>query len=323
MAAKGQGVAPESPGTRATVAVCIATFKRPLYLRATLESVARLRFERCAAPDLRVVVVDNDAARSAEATVEAMRERCPWPLRYAVEEERGIAHARNRLVREAGDADAIAFIDDDEIAQPQWLDELLYRFDRSGATAVLGPVVPKFEEPTEAWLVPFFERKDHADGEEVGPDDFRTSNVLLRAQALLGFDPPFCRDLAQTGGEDSYLGRLLHARGARYWWAARAMVEETNPNSRSTPAWLIRRRFRSATTLTAIRLKMLGRARGSSFVLWRTAGAAILGGFYLTKGAISGKADRLHGMELWSTVAGNVAGLFGVTYREYRKIHGR
>jgi succinoglycan biosynthesis protein ExoM len=306
-----------------SVAVCIATFRRPQYLLSTLKSIAQQRFVKCRAPDLRVVVVDNDSEETAKPSVREMEKELPWPMRYVVEPNRGISHARNRLVREAGEVDCIAFIDDDETAQPQWLDELLFQYRASCATAVLGPVIPHFEKQPEPWMIPFFQRKDHPDAASVGPEDFRTSNVLLRVEALRDFEPPFCEELAQTGGEDSYLGRRLHDRGERFVWASRAIVDETNPPSRTSASWLVKRRFRNATTLTAIRLRMHGRVKGTAYVLWRSAGAAALGGVYLSKSVIGGKKDGFHGVALWSTVGGNLAGLLNIRDREERRIHGR
>jgi len=305
------------------VTVCIATFRRPQYLSSTLKSIAQQRFVKVRVPDLRVVVVDNDSEETAKPAIAGIEREFPWPLRYVVEPNRGISHARNRLVREAGEVECVAFIDDDETAQPQWLDELLFHFEDDGVTAVLGPVFPEFEEPPAPWMISFFQRREHPDGADVGPDDFRSGNLLLRAEALRAERPPFAEEFARTGGEDSFLGRALHARGARFVWAADAVVYEKTPASRTKSAWLLRRQFRAATTLTAIRLKMNGRAKGTAYVLWRSAGAAALGGFYLSKSIIGGKRDGLKGVALWSTAVGNLAGLLNVRYREYRRIHGR
>ena len=57
-------------------------------------------------------------------------------MNYFIEDNRGISHARNRLVKESKNADFLAFIDDDETAEPQWLDELLSLMKQTDADAI-------------------------------------------------------------------------------------------------------------------------------------------------------------------------------------------
>ncbi|HEY7768427.1 glycosyltransferase, partial [Longimicrobium sp.] len=126
------------------VAVCAVTYLRPRGLARLLEGLAALRFGGGRGPELEIVVVDNDPARSAEAVCDEWSDRLPWPLRYRHEERRGVSHARNAAVaaaREAG-AEMMAFIDDDEVPQPGWLDELLRVQAQHDADVVAGPVLP-------------------------------------------------------------------------------------------------------------------------------------------------------------------------------------
>ena len=69
----------------------------------------------------------------------------PWQLVYAVEPRRGIPFGRNTAVRTAGDVDFVAFLDDDETADPAWLVELLRVQRTTGADVVTGTVLPVFE----------------------------------------------------------------------------------------------------------------------------------------------------------------------------------
>src|SRR5262249_38489257 len=112
----------ESASELLLVGVC--TFMRPNMLSKFLRACARLK----PVPPLQfeLLIVDNDAAGSARATVEAARDSLTFPVHYVIEEERGIARARNRVLTEALrlNADYLAFVDDDEIMQPGWLDAL-------------------------------------------------------------------------------------------------------------------------------------------------------------------------------------------------------
>lgn len=297
---------------------CVATFRRPALLRRTLESLAAQRFERCERPALRAVVVDNDPdGRGGAAVAGELRGAFPFPLDCAVEERPGISYARNRLVAEAAGADWLAFLDDDEAAAPGWADALLATALGKGADAVLGPVEPVFEAEPPAWMRPAFERRRHATGTRVTSDDFRTSNVLVAARALRGIDGPFDPGLAMTGGEDTLLGMQLEAAGAAFYWADDAVVRERFPAARTDLRWILKRRFRAASTLTAIRLRLLGPGRAVPLVLLRTAGLAALAGARIAASPAGGRRPLLAGVSELAYAAGSLAGLAGVRYREY------
>src|SRR5438309_4254332 len=130
-----------------TVTVCIATYRRAERLTAVLEDLTR----QTRLPD-EVVIVDNDAAGSAQPVVEQrLRESAPFPVRYAVQPVKNISLTRNRTVELAG-GEWLAFIDDDERAPPAWLGQLLEAAARNAADGVLGPVEPVVPPSAPAWI---------------------------------------------------------------------------------------------------------------------------------------------------------------------------
>src|SRR5438128_11032412 len=103
-----------SPAMR--VGICIATYRRPRMLATLLKALDRQAFQKARPPLVTVVVIDNDVAESARATVERAAVRARWPLCYGVEPRRGISYARNRGVVAAGQTcDFLVFVDDDEL----------------------------------------------------------------------------------------------------------------------------------------------------------------------------------------------------------------
>src|SRR5215467_698844 len=48
------------------VAICICTFRRPQLLRELLEAIGRLKFRTLPAPEVEVIVVDNDELKGGE-----------------------------------------------------------------------------------------------------------------------------------------------------------------------------------------------------------------------------------------------------------------
>src|SRR6266540_2958417 len=100
------------------ISVCICTFKRPELLKRLLEKLAAQRTDGLFSYS--VVVVDNDRCQSAQQVVQAFRKGSDLDVHYHTEPEQNIALARNRAVENAT-GDFVAFIDDDEFPETDWL----------------------------------------------------------------------------------------------------------------------------------------------------------------------------------------------------------
>lgn len=197
--------------------------------------------DRGGAPTFEIVVVDNDAARSAEPVVAGFAARTRHLIEYRCEPRRNIALARNLAV-EAAAGGHIAFIDDDEFPQPGWLAGMWDACRSHGAAGVLGPVRPHFEQPPPAWILKgrFCERREHPTGTTMDWNDCRTGNLLFRRDILRADEPPFDARFG-TGGEDKDFFRRMTAAGHRFVWCNEAVVFESVPPSRTTRAYLLHR----------------------------------------------------------------------------------
>jgi len=221
------------------ITVCICTFRRAAMLRRLL-----LELEKQRAGDaftFSVVVVDNDAARSAQATVEEVAAATGREIVYAHEPEQNIARARNRTLANAR-GDYIAFIDDDEFPAPEWLSLLLASCRGTNVAGVLAPVVAHFDTPPPRWLVrsKVTERPRHRTGTPIGLGDARTGNVLFERRLVADLAEPFDVRFA-SGGEDVDFFRRMMERGARFIWCDEAVVYESVPANRTTRGYYLRR----------------------------------------------------------------------------------
>jgi glycosyltransferase involved in cell wall biosynthesis len=224
------------------VAVLVPTLRRPESLARALQSL----FAQSGLGDraVELVVVDNDPAGSARATVEALRGSAPWPLSYVHEPRPGVATARNTGLRAVA-APLVAFLDDDEEATPGWLAALLDTQAETAADAVFGPIAgraPDAPAAHRAYLEAFFSRAGPA---RSGPLEhaFGCGNSLLvRATALPG-PAPFDVAADETGGEDDVLFAGLKGRGGRFAWAAEALAYEHAPAHRARLGYALRRAF--------------------------------------------------------------------------------
>ncbi|HET7481214.1 MAG TPA: glycosyltransferase family 2 protein [Rubrobacteraceae bacterium] len=232
--------------------MCVITYRRVGGLRRLLESLEGLIFNKAELPEMEIVVVDNDPAGSARAVCEELGSDSRWLLRYHIEPRRGISHARNAAVAFAEAPDFIAFIDDDEVPKPYWLDELLDVQKAYAADVVSGPVLTYFCDPVPNWVVRgrFFEQA-FANPRYVTGHPIQltaTGNVLIRAE-IFG-DASFDERLGLTGGEDiNFFGRV-HQAGYKMVYAGDALVYEWVPGSRTNVRWILKRAYRLGNALS-------------------------------------------------------------------------
>jgi succinoglycan biosynthesis protein ExoM len=224
---------------RKHISICICTFRRPRLLGALLS-----RLEQQQTNDrftYSIVVADNDAAQSSQHVVSSFAVRSPIAIAYSCEPRQNISLARNEVLRHAT-GDFVAFIDDDEYPENDWLVKMLEAYERYGASGVLGPVRPRFAEPPPRWVIDgrFWDRREHETGHVMGWRNTRTGNVLLRRSILEdlpeAFDPKF-----GTGAEDVDFFRRLIGLGHTFVWCSEGIVYETVPKERCTRTYLLKR----------------------------------------------------------------------------------
>ena len=296
------------------VAICVATYRRPERLHALLGALDAQRLDATLGepPQLFVVVADNDAAQSARAVCEDARRWMSLPLRYGVEPRKGIPFARNATLRAAGDADWIAFIDDDETPEPTWLATLLRVQRETDADVVTGPVVPRFEREPERWVVDgdFFASRRMPTGSRL--ESAYTNNALLRARSLDPEFQHFDERFSFGVGEDSELFSRLASRGARIVWADDAVVSESIPDDRATWRWLARRGFAVGTAVTHIARCRRGWVRAAGEAIAHAAWCLAKGFGLAALGAFAGRVTLVRGLELVGYGVGRIAGVAGV-----------
>jgi succinoglycan biosynthesis protein ExoM len=291
------------------VAICLATHRRPDGLRNVLASLAAQHYR-----EFLIIVVEHDNEPRSQAICEMIAETHALDIRYYLQDSGGLPHVRNRaLAAVPTDVDWVAFIDDDETADPRWLFSLVSQADASEADVVLGPVLPVYHDSIETWLRKggFFERKRFASGEHVPYG--RTGNALVRRS---WFDKMrFDERLVDSGGEDTELFARMIRAGATCVWSDEAEVSEFVPRERGTPEALRLRQFRYGNTLALVE-----RLHGRSMTL-RTA----KGLYFLGTGALQylatwyrGREARLRAELRVARALGGLSGVLGFVHRAYR-----
>lgn len=303
---------------RPVVTVCVCTYKRPERLLMLLGSLAVQTFPLS---KVEVVVVDNDSLASAREAVERFtRDHPALAIRYAVEPDPGISYARNRTVSMAA-GDLLAFVDDDEIAAPDWLQELVSCIERHACDAVVGPVLPEYPPGTPQWVLSsrFFERPRFAQNAKLLGGDGRTGNSMVRRSSALRRSPwTFDPRLAKTGGEDCDFFRWLEASGGAFIWCDTAVVCEEVPVARQSLAFILERSLRSSVTYW----RPLYTQNSWLWVAGKSALGLILGFCFALAGLFVFPVSRAYAVRAWARAmkaVGRLAALSSVELTGYGK----
>lgn len=129
----------------------ICTYNRDQYIYNTLKCIAENRYPT---EKYEIVLVNNNSTDQTEnECFRFQKDFSDIPIRYFVETNQGLSHARNRGIQEAK-KDVLVFLDDDSFVDVDYLHNLEeYLHNYSDFTAFGGKIDPLFESgKTPAWL---------------------------------------------------------------------------------------------------------------------------------------------------------------------------
>jgi len=296
------------------VSVCIATYKRPEQLKNLLEGLGKLTFDRIESPQLEIVIVDNDSSGSARTVCDDFREKLPFDLKYDIEPKQGVTYARNRTIENASEnSDFVAIIDDDEVPDSSWLEELLVVQGRSEADIVTGPVFPRYEDKNiPEWVIrgEFFEPIFLETGSSM--DVAFTNNVLIRTRILKELDEVFDNRLAVKAAEDTHLFMRLHKAGHRIVWANDAIVREAIPISRTNMNWILSRGYWGSSSHSLFERDFYPSFKVQTIRFIKGCGLIVMGAFFIFPAIFQGKHMVVKRLENIYRGVGMLSGLVGI-----------
>lgn len=229
------------------LSVIIPTFNRADTIGLTLQS---LREGQLDPQDYEILVVDNRSTDGTADLVRGLQRTGQVAIRYLYEERAGVHYARNAGAL-AARGELLYFTDDDMIATPGMLPELmrLFELDPRIATAS-GRVLPKWQVEPPPWVL------EHCQNTllslQFRPEELIVAEYdigvfschqMIRKSALLeagGFNPE------NTGGSwvgdgETGLGIKLTRRGYKFAYTSRAVIQHIIPATRMTQSYLHRR----------------------------------------------------------------------------------
>jgi glycosyltransferase involved in cell wall biosynthesis len=232
---------------RITVVLC--TYNRVRSLATALESIATQTVPQSVGWE--ILVVDNNSSDETRQVVEDFQRRYPKRIRYLFEPQQGLSYARNAGIRDSR-SDILAFIDDDETASTDWLQNLTANLLGGEWAGAGGRVLPQWNGSRPRWLsakgsfalgpLAVFDPGLEAGLMTVPPVG---ANMAFRKEAFDKYGE-FRTDLGRAGknllsNEDIELGRRLMNAGERLRYEPLAVtyhpVEETRARREYFLAW--------------------------------------------------------------------------------------
>ncbi|WP_158291989.1 glycosyltransferase family 2 protein [Paracraurococcus ruber] len=272
-------VAEERPGPRGRrvpkVTVCLATHDRPHYVRSCLDS---LRAQTVGIETFDIIVVDSCGQPETHDLLRAMVAEMP-NARLMRLDQPGASAARN-LGAEHATGDFVAYIDDDAMAMPDWVEQIQAVIaELDPWPGVLGGrVLPLWEAPLPEWW-PASLRGVLSIIEWEGRGEYRTPavpaklepygvNMIVQRKPLLDMGG-FADGLGRVRGlllsdEDVQVGWALQDRGYSAWYDSRVVVMHQIQGRRLNPDWLLNRLYWQGASTVATRRMM-----GSPESVWR------------------------------------------------------
>jgi glycosyltransferase involved in cell wall biosynthesis len=231
---------------RVSVVLCTHSLDRYDDLLEAAESV---RSQTCENVELVLVSDGNDE----------VSERFEWDFGTdedtvitALPENRGLLEARNHGA-ETASGDVVAFLDDDAIAEPGWVAELVEAYEQRDAIAAGGKMTgrwvagrPSFLPEEFYWLVGVTHRGFPT--EECEVRNTFGSNISFRREVfeeLGGFETNLGRSGEKNlqGEETEFAARMRQRYGEGVWYDPEAVVEHKVFDYRTKPKWLLERAF--------------------------------------------------------------------------------
>jgi glycosyltransferase involved in cell wall biosynthesis len=202
-------------------------------------------------PAYEILVVDNNSTDETPDVAKSIAQNDPR-VRYLHQPRPGVSPARN-LGCESATGELLAFLDDDEVAPPEWLSRLVKAQQESGASGVGGPYEPVWEVSPPSWLL-----RSRCMQETLSFMDFGVQprevdwllggNAIYTREALaavgyFGTVPGRTGLKQMRGGGDMAAGLRMRKAGYRLWYEPKAPVYHTVPVERMRLKYILRRAF--------------------------------------------------------------------------------
>lgn len=226
------------------ISVVICTYNRDTYIVDALNSLDK---QSLSPSDFQIVIVNNNSTDNTESLCKNFIATHPHlSIIYVNESNQGLSFARNRGLVEST-AEIISYLDDDAIAEPNFLAEIIdFMSIHPESAAVGGKIIPRYISSEPSWMSKYVyalvggidlgnELKEYS-GERYP----RGSNMSIRKNVLEhanGFDTGLGRIAGKSlASEEKDLFERLKNKGYRFHYLPQLVVHHVVDDHRLTKA---------------------------------------------------------------------------------------
>lgn len=222
------------------ISIVVCTYNRAAILERALDTLDHQQTDGTFTYD--IVVVDDASSDDTPRVVRGFAAKSAVSVKYIIADGRGIAQARNCGI-EATNSPWIAFFDDDQLADPDWLRELYACALEKGAACVGGIRRLALTHRQLAGLSATSRRVlgeiDYGDKtQKCGSKTFPAAGNLLIARSLLDEVGNFDSNLIR-GGEDIEIAHRIRFAGYDAWFTPKSIVYHIAPPYRLKSRYLV------------------------------------------------------------------------------------
>lgn len=284
-----------------TVSVVISTHNRRTALARCLAALSA----QCLSPDgYEVIVVDDGSTDGTVEMVQGLAAKMPVRVLVLQQDRRGPAAARNLGIRHA-QGQLVAFLDDDSVAEPDWLAQMVTAFDETpDVGGVSGRRAAGAEPGTLASLI---EKHIYSPQRSVATNNMAYRKVVL--DLVGGFDEGF----PVPAWEDVDLAARVQDQGYRIIFSDGAVV--THPCERDWPTFRRKGIINGLGLAYFIRKYLFRRPQRSFFYLVYELRHLVYFPWWVVGrlGGEQGTARRLRFVRACDTLLGVLRGWFDLT----------
>ncbi len=258
------------------ISIVVCTQNRAAMLRGALASLYDLVVDDF---NYEIVVVDNGSTDETQKVIAMAAAASRQPLRGVYEPQKGIVAARNRGIREAHGR-WIAFFDDDQLADRQWLTELFHGGAQQRCRVVGGSVHLTFPDGCDRRLDPTVrmllgEAKLADQPRPYGGRLTPGCGNLMIERSVFDEVGVFLRTVSGRGEDTDLFSRIERAEIAS-WYIPTAIVQHLTPPDRLTEAYLISLARRMGVGIAQRQLAACGRIKFSALWIAKAVRAALV-----------------------------------------------
>ena len=304
------------------ISICIATYKRFEMLSNCILKINDLDIPTNI--ELNIVIVDGELSTPNEQ-IEHIKQISKFPLSYNISKKNGIASNRNQLMDFAleKNADYIAFIDDDEYPNKNWIFNLYTNIKKYNADVASGGVnyikPDNLPDNIPQYLIAYSCKKTKNRKTQLINKKVATNNVLFSASLCKKQKMYFDEKFNFTGGEDSDFFTRSLALKNKHLWVNDSVVNEVVAIERINFKYLFKRRITVSASKIRIYKKYHNYLSTVCFFTLKLLNKLSLSLIYITS-AIFNHKKRLKLALSVASLIGYIYGLFNFKIYRYDNI---